>query len=905
MQLIVKYIKFRSIENKYLSEGIRVISNIQSVWRLGATVVAVGFFLTLTACGGGGGGSSDNKGQPADANPYVITNESANLTKKGQFKSVDGYLSRSKQLLVSEAAGASATYSIPVTQPGYYKTYLWGSHVDEPSLESATVTVRHRDGQTQFSVDQNKRLGQWSLLGVYPFDPAGKNEITLVANSGSSLTLDALRFEFMSTQVPPLQFEIHSIPGAEDAILRLPTAEIGSAYTETVSVLGGSQPYRYNISEGALPSGFTLNMDTGHITGTPSTEQTSDFTLVVSDAAGAQISTDLSIQINKKVTVSSPIQNVAEGKAQPADGNPSGAPPDMSALINILKTTPEGSWVKVNLNPFSDVWSPSDLRPLVGAANPSPSRIISAWSSFAWDPNRGDLWLFGGGHANYSGNDVYRWRGTTRMWERASLPSEMMQDDLGTWKAVDGQDKAPSSAHTYDNNMFLPVSDRLLVFGGAAYNNGSNYVRQISPTASRRTGPYMFNPALADGNKVGGSTGSHVKRVSPRPEVLGGDMWFNRDIYVNIPPASIGPLGLPTGHVSGCTAYNTEGGKDVVYVAARFNGGSQLSLARYTINNVNDPTQDTWKIVGGYRITVSDNQPTCAYDPVGKVFVKRQDNTTLFDYWSLNGTLDGSNSQVKFTPVDPTGEFATLISTNALRLFYCGMDFDPIRRKYGLWCGDGRTWMITPPTVLGPTGWTINKQVAPTGAVPPANDGQGGVIGKWKYIPNIDAFIGLTNINEGQVWIYKPVGWTLGGDPQPPTETIVDNAGQGIQDAAGGRSFTGSWCTSAGATPYGASSLYSCGEGSNSYRWTPNITAAGSYDVYVRWTTFANRSSTVPISVTTGGTTVTKIYDQKTGGGTWVLHDRYTFAQGTAGYVEVDDSNGQANADAIRLVPVP
>ena len=145
------------------------------------------------------------------------------------------------------------------------------------------------------------------------------------------------------------------------------------------------------------------------------------------------------------------------------------------------------------------------------------------------------LWLYGGGHANYSGNDVYRWSGTTRRWERASLPSQVKQDDLGNWIAVDGPDRAPASAHTYDNNIFLPIIDRFLTFGGAAYNNGGPYLRQATATTSRRTGPYIFDPSRADPNKVGGSTGSHVQRVSPFPKIVGGNMWANRDIYINIP----------------------------------------------------------------------------------------------------------------------------------------------------------------------------------------------------------------------------------------------------------------------------------------------------------------------------------------------------------------------------------
>ena len=135
------------------------------------------------------------------------------------------------------------------------------------------------------------------------------------------------------------------------------------------------------------------------------------------------------------------------------------------------------------------------------------------------------------------------------------------------------------------------------------------------------------------------------------------------------------------------------------------------------------------------------------------------------------------------------------------------------------------------------------------------------------------------------------------------TETILDNAALGVNDTAGGRTFTGTWCKSIATTKYGADSFYSCGSAQDTYRWTPNITAAQSYDVYVWWSSNPNRSSTVPINVVHGTGTANKTFDQKTGGGQWVLHGRYAFKVGKLGYVEVNDSNGQATADAVRIVP--
>ena len=394
------------------------------------------------------------------------------------------------------------------------------------------------------------------------------------------------------------------------------------------------------------------------------------------------------------------------------------------------------------------------MRPLDGLSIPLPDRIIRAWSSFAWDPNRGDLMLYGGGHANYTGNDVYRWRGSTRRWERASLPSEVKQDDLGNWIAIDGPDAAPASAHTYDNNIFLPLVDRLLVFGGAAFNNGGAYLRQVDATTSRRTGPYFFDPARADANKVGGSTGSHVKRVAAHPEIVGGNMWQNRDIYVNIP----GTPPLPGVHVNGCTAYAQENGKDVVYVAASRPGGStDRDLFRYSVNAIASPAQDTIEKVGIFWNGTA-SQTSCGYDPTRKLFLLAGIATIPFVAWDLN-SAGPNNKDIRITPSDPSGEFPTLLASGAVGMTTCGLDFDPVRRNFALWCGGGRVWMITPPAVAAATGWIITKQRTPTLAVPSTDTGTG-ILGKWKYIANLDAFIGLQDPTLGNVWVYKPVGWT-------------------------------------------------------------------------------------------------------------------------------------------------
>src|SRR5260221_6044629 len=54
-----------------------------------------------------------------------------------------------------------------------------------------------------------------------------------------------------------------------------------------------------------------------------------------------------------------------------------------SPVTPLLVQIPENSWVRVNTNLFSDVWTPTALEPLDRGSVKSPSRIILAWSGFA------------------------------------------------------------------------------------------------------------------------------------------------------------------------------------------------------------------------------------------------------------------------------------------------------------------------------------------------------------------------------------------------------------------------------------------------------------------------------------------------------------------------------------------
>jgi uncharacterized protein YhjY with autotransporter beta-barrel domain len=64
----------------------------------------------------------------------------------------------------------------------------------------------------------------------------------------------------------------------------LPSATRSVPYSQTVSAVGGTGPYTFAVSAGALPAGLSLNGATGAITGTPTGSGPSTFTIRATDS---------------------------------------------------------------------------------------------------------------------------------------------------------------------------------------------------------------------------------------------------------------------------------------------------------------------------------------------------------------------------------------------------------------------------------------------------------------------------------------------------------------------------------------------------------------------------------------------------------------------------------------------
>ena len=86
----------------------------------------------------------------------------------------------------------------------------------------------------------------------------------------------------------------HSVTITTDT---LPNGKVGGAYSHTLTA-DGTAPITWSIDSGNLPAGLSLNKDTGEISGTPTAEGTSTFTVKAENSTGS-VTKELSITIAK------------------------------------------------------------------------------------------------------------------------------------------------------------------------------------------------------------------------------------------------------------------------------------------------------------------------------------------------------------------------------------------------------------------------------------------------------------------------------------------------------------------------------------------------------------------------------------------------------------------------------
>ena len=85
----------------------------------------------------------------------------------------------------------------------------------------------------------------------------------------------------------------------------VPDTVAGSPLSQTLAAAGGTPPYSWTVTSGALPPGVTLGAGTGKLAGTPTATGKFSFGIRVTDAAGATADRNFSVNVTGGLIISS------------------------------------------------------------------------------------------------------------------------------------------------------------------------------------------------------------------------------------------------------------------------------------------------------------------------------------------------------------------------------------------------------------------------------------------------------------------------------------------------------------------------------------------------------------------------------------------------------------------------
>jgi hypothetical protein len=95
----------------------------------------------------------------------------------------------------------------------------------------------------------------------------------------------------------PVSLTVNAAEAPTISTVSLPAGAVDTAYNQTLTATGGAIPYTWSVSSGTLPVGLSLSA-TGVLDGTPTTAESSSFTVRVAGANGASSTKDFSLTIN-------------------------------------------------------------------------------------------------------------------------------------------------------------------------------------------------------------------------------------------------------------------------------------------------------------------------------------------------------------------------------------------------------------------------------------------------------------------------------------------------------------------------------------------------------------------------------------------------------------------------------
>jgi len=140
---------------------------------------------------------------------------------------------------------------------------------------------------------------------------------------------------------------------------------------------------------------------------------------------------------------------------------------DLTFMTGAASVSSSVGWQNLTNTKLKNVCPPNGFNGINYAFADHCGAAVTAWSSAVADTKRNRLIIWGGGHTDYYGNEVYSLNlgVTPPTLTRLTDPSDFTKNPSGCPDAntVDG---TPVSRHTYGGIVYLPVQDKMFSFGG-------------------------------------------------------------------------------------------------------------------------------------------------------------------------------------------------------------------------------------------------------------------------------------------------------------------------------------------------------------------------------------------------------------------------------------------------------
>ncbi len=130
-------------------------------------------------------------------------------------------------------------------------------------------------------------------------------------------------------------------------------------------------------------------------------------------------------------------------------------------LLEKLGTASANSWIEVPNSALMRVAPKHDQFRETWAVC-GPASVVMAWCGAALDTKRDWLVIWGGGHADYHGNELYAFDVQKLAWQRLTDPFPNPVNDREV-----NADGTPNSRHTYGGLAYLAHADRFFGLGGS------------------------------------------------------------------------------------------------------------------------------------------------------------------------------------------------------------------------------------------------------------------------------------------------------------------------------------------------------------------------------------------------------------------------------------------------------